>query len=672
MKSKIFKSKPNAVVWHRFCRHSYAVFNSLHKVVNVGVISVVIVANSVDAKAKTVHDSDTQVLRNTTLDDIEVVTENTSSLLNENGQLTSSINVQQIQTTPAHAVNDVLKQLPNIDVRQRGGFGLQTDLSVRGASCDQTTILLNGVDISSPQTGHYSADFPFSVNAISKIELAEGSNGSAGTINVVVSPDTFNHVNLQASTGFAGLIDGNVVANLKSKHTFHKMNASASRCDGSVDNSDFKQVQAFYIGKVDISKLIIEYQGGFSGKSFGANSFYSPAYPNQFDATHKILASARFETKTPVHFNGIVSWHRNYDNFQLIRDSSFGENFHRVDVLNFSPDWSYRWKGGKTNVKFDYRHEDIISSNLGIPMENDSIAVFNHKGKFYDKQKKRDILRATIQHNLLFSKWNLNMALTFAKNFDDDAKVQVLPSVNSQVVINKHWKLYASWNKSLRFPTFTELFYKSPTQEGNKDLQPEKLNTWSINTHYSSTFLEATISGYFTHGKDMIDWVMFNADDVFHSSNYKLNNFGVETDATLYFNHLFDCIPMSLSLGYHFIHQNREDDETIFKSYYALEYLKHKFTTSFNIEIIKNLNATLSYRFQARNGGYIVYVNNVNTKTLHDYDPYGILDFKISYDWKRVGLFGELNNILNTEYFDFGNVPQPGILGKIGIKVKLL
>ncbi|MFC2642007.1 MAG: TonB-dependent receptor domain-containing protein, partial [Propionibacterium acidifaciens] len=40
------------------------------------------------------------------------------------------------------------------------------------------------------------------------------------------------------------------------------------------------------------------------------------------------------------------------------------------------------------------------------------------------------------------------------------------------------WQLFASWNKSLRLPTFTDLYYKSPTQEGNLGLQAEEINAY--------------------------------------------------------------------------------------------------------------------------------------------------------------------------------------------------
>ena len=673
MKSKKFQNGCKAIRWTRFSRAAYATFNSLHKVINVGVLSLAIIA-SVDAKAKTQHgEKQGEMLQNYTLEDVEVLADSSTTTLNEEGQHIAVISTCDIQSAPERTVNDLLKQLPNIDVRQRGGFGVQTDISIRGASADQTTLLLNGVNISSPQTGHLSADFPVSSDAISKIELTEGGTGAAGTLNISVEPDSVNRLDVQAITGFYGLLEGNVLMNLNAKQTSHKINASASRSDGAVDNGDFKQVRFYYLGRTETNKILCEWQGGYSRQSFGANTFYSAAYPDQWEGTNRILTSARLETKTPVKFNGLFSWVRSYDHFQLVRDTSFGENFHRTDVFNFKPEISHRWVGGKTSLKVDYKYENIYSSNLGIPMENDSVKILGHDGKYYKRHKDRHILAATLQHNLLFRKWNLNFGVSAVKNFDDEDKVRFLPFINTKIEINKHWMLFASWNNALRVPTFTELFYKSPTNEGNTNLKSELTSTVSLSAQYKQEGLLTNVTTFFTRGEKMIDWVMqHDTDKVYKSANYDLNNMGAEIDGTLIFNELCNCIPMRLSLGYHFIHQDRKDDTPVFKSYYALEYLKHKFTARFTIEIIKNLEAQLSYHFQVRNGGYLVYEDHKSTNVVNEYDPYGVMDFKISYTLKKFSVFGELNNVLNTHYYDFGNVEQPGIVGKLGVKYRFL
>ena len=104
---------------------------------------------------------------------------------------------QQIEASPAQSVNDLLKFVAGVDVRQRGGFGIQTDISIDGSTFDQISLLLNGVNITSPHTGHLAADFPVSPNDIERIEILEGaasrvygSSAFGGAINIVTKRPT--------------------------------------------------------------------------------------------------------------------------------------------------------------------------------------------------------------------------------------------------------------------------------------------------------------------------------------------------------------------------------------------------------------------------------------------------------------------------------------------------
>ena len=76
-----------------------------------------------------------------------------------------------IAAAPAQSVNDLLKLAVGVDVRQRGPIGAQTDVSIRGGNYEQIAILLNGVNICDPQTGHNAFDFPVDISEIERIEV---------------------------------------------------------------------------------------------------------------------------------------------------------------------------------------------------------------------------------------------------------------------------------------------------------------------------------------------------------------------------------------------------------------------------------------------------------------------------------------------------------------------
>ena len=69
-------------------------------------------------------------------------------------KIVNVISQREIQNAPVQSIEDLLEYAVNIDLRQRGIDGIQSDVSIRGGSFEQVLILLNGIKINDPQTGH--------------------------------------------------------------------------------------------------------------------------------------------------------------------------------------------------------------------------------------------------------------------------------------------------------------------------------------------------------------------------------------------------------------------------------------------------------------------------------------------------------------------------------------
>ena len=81
-----------------------------------------------------------------------------------------------IKSMPVKSVNELLLYVAGIDVRQRGPWGTQADIGIDGGTFDQTLVLLNGIKITDPQTGHNMMNIPVSPNAIERIEILKGAS----------------------------------------------------------------------------------------------------------------------------------------------------------------------------------------------------------------------------------------------------------------------------------------------------------------------------------------------------------------------------------------------------------------------------------------------------------------------------------------------------------------
>lgn len=699
MKRKHPSSK--AVVFHRFCRKGYAVFASLHREVCIGVLTVGMLASVNLPKVQASQVATTPDLEDEA-DEQELSEVSVAGTLSPLSQLQSArivgvITRQQIESSAAQSINDLLKLAVGVDVRQRGGFGIQSDISIDGGTFDQITLLLNGVCLSSPHTGHLAADFPVSLTDIERIEVLEGAasrvygaSAFGGAINIVTKEGELTHAKSQGlSAELAGHggsygtfgADARVAFRQRPFTTAAKgwagsLSATYQRSDGATTNSAFARGNAYLRGIYDADDYRIDWQAGYSQKSYGANTFYSAAYPTQYERNRRFLVSAGAETKGRLRVRPEVFWNRLYDNFELIHDTPTGENFHRTDVHGARITASLAWSAGRTAIGAEVREEEILSTSLGRPYPDDTAPLpyprvwpRQDDGLRYSRSDCRTNLSINAEHTLLLPHFTASIGLLANHNSRFDSRMRLYPGIDLAYTPNASWRLFASYNKGFRLPTFTDLYYKSPTHEGNQGMKAEESHSFQLGAQLKvqgSTATAAILAKAFYHrGNDLIDWVMYTADDVFHSANFDLNNLGAQAQATL---QMAGC---ELQAGYTFIHQDRRDDVAIFKSNYAMEYLRHKVVATLTHPIVANLSAAWSFRWQDRMGSYLLYEDAKSTGRLVSYSPYATLDLKLRWTAPHYELWAEATNLTDHRYYDLGNIPQPGIVILGGIRVNL-
>ena len=667
-------------VFRRFCRKGYAIFTSLHREVRIGVLSVGILASVNIPKVQAVQVSTTPDEETETDEKelTEVAVTGTMSPLTalQSARIVGVITRQQIEAAAAQSVNDLLKLAAGVDVRQRGGFGIQTDISINGSTFDQITILLNGINLSSPHTGHLAADFPVSISDIERIEILEGAasrvygaSAFGGAINIVTRKDYTPHIEAGVQGGMYKTFGGDVRGTFK----VGSLSAAYLRSDGATTNSDFQRGQAYLNGGYDAETFRIDLQAGYSQKAYGANTFYSAAYPNQFERNRRIITSLSAETKGRVRVRPEIYWNRAYDNFELIRNETKGENFHRTDVHGARVTAGVRWCAGQTTLGADVREEGIYSTALGKPLQHKSDHKVPGEDLYYTHHDSRTNISFNAEHTLVLPRFTASAGVLANYNTRFDTGLSFYPGIDIAYTPESHWRLFASYNKGFRLPTFTDLYYKSPTHEGNQGMKAEESHCVQIGATYRHSVVDATVKAFYHRGTDLIDWVMYSADDVFHSANFDLDNMGLSAQAALRFTELFHnekAYLQRLTVGYTYMHQHRRDEQYIYKSNYAMEYLRHKLVATLDHRIVARLTASWSVRWQDRMGSYILYEDARSTGQLVDYKPYATLDLKLRWTAPHYEVWVEGTNLTNHTYYDLGNIPQPGIVVLAGARVK--
>lgn len=585
---------------------------------------------------------------------------------------------QQIAATAAQSVNDLLKLVAGVDVRQRGAYGVQTDIGVNGGTSDQLTVLLNGVNISNSHTGHLTMDLPVSVDDIERIEVLEGgasrvygSSAFSGAINIVTRHSQDDNLGVSISGGSFGTAAAGAHLNLGNRQVFNRFSGGYARSDGGSDNSDFNKGNFFMNGGYNSSDVDIKWQAGVSTMNYGANTFYSAAYNNQYEDNRRYMAAISAETKGRVHLMPSLYWNRSLDHYLLFRDNpSAYENFHQLNVYGANLNAYVDWSLGKTAFGAEVRSEGILSNNLGKPMEESEYVKVPGHPSHYTNSDNRTNISYFLEHDLLWDNVTVSLGLLANMNSALDYRFRLYPGVDISWRPVGGWKLYASFNQALRMPTFTDLYYKSPTINGNVGLKPEKSTDYTVGAQYSSPAFQAKVKAFYRRGTDMIDWVKFNAEDSYHSANFNLNNYGVELSSTVNFQEMWgaDSFLKQLNVSYAYIYQSRRDDKTIYRSNYALDYLKNKLVVSLHHRVAGKLEAQWDVRVQHRNGAFELYTEGKPSGTLTPYGTVGLLDLKLQWVEKTYSLYVQGNNLTNHKYYDLGNVQQPGFWFMAGVK----
>ena len=102
------------------------------------------------------------------------------------------ISAEEIENAPVQTIEDLLEYAINVDVRQRGGQGVQSDISMRGGTFEQVLVMLNGVKLNDPQTGHHTMNLPVSMEQVERNEVITGGASRifgnyayTGAINII-------------------------------------------------------------------------------------------------------------------------------------------------------------------------------------------------------------------------------------------------------------------------------------------------------------------------------------------------------------------------------------------------------------------------------------------------------------------------------------------------------
>ncbi|MCB9207038.1 MAG: TonB-dependent receptor [Ignavibacteriales bacterium] len=576
------------------------------------------------------------------LDSVVVSTNRVPLNFSEFGRTINLLSQRDIELLPSTNVYDLLDQISGVDIKQRGPEGVQADVSIRGGNFEQTLILIDGVKLIDPQTGHHNMNLPVALSQIERVEILKGqgtksygANAFSGAINLITKKSGNDKIGFELSGGENNFYTLGLNSSLNIGNTFHNFSFSKSKSDGYRLNTGFENYLLSVDNSFKFSNIVLNTIYGFSDKDFGANSFYSIRFPNQAEKTKTHFASVTSD----INFNSFIvkpkiRWRTNSDEFVLNKfNPSFYKNNHETTVYGGELEISTNLIGGTTSFGTDYDFDKIQSSNLGNHKRT-KLSFFIEQNSNLTNNFKIGI--GGFLYKYTNTNWNFWPGIDIAYNLIDKIKI------------------FANYGKAFRIPSYTELYYSDPANLGNENLLPEESSNYELGINYFSKSLLLHFSYFRKEGKNLIDYVYDNSDSIWKAQNFtKINTNGLEVSIDFLMGDFLGFLEKT-KIDYTYLKSDKIDLGELSK--YTLDFLNHDLTISILHKLPFEVEQSWSLNYEDR-----IILDNHFT-----------IDTKITKKINNILFFVNVSNVLNKSYQEIPGIPLPGrwIIG--GIKFNIL
>ena len=555
--------------------------------------------------------------------------------------LTRSIQIlgrEEITSLPVRTVSGLLEWATGVEVISRSPA--QSDLSIRGAGFEQVVVLVNGVRMSDPQTGHFDLDLTVPLDQIERVEILRGpasalygADAVGGVVNVVTRKggSPWQGRVEGGSWGSARLSGGGSVMG-EDGFSFQG-GGELSRSDGHRQGTDFETILLHLGLNHSLSGGSLSGEIGLSRRDFGARDFYAP-FPS-FEKTRSYTSSLRW-TSSPDGRAGLAvgaSFRRHEDEFVLLRD-----------------DPGY------------YRNRHISSQGGGellsrvTPWSGLDLALGGEL--FGDILQSRSLGNRTEGRGAVFAEALVGrggpgvVSLGLREDWHEGFGSFLSPSVSASYRVGEVLLLRTALGKSFRAPTFTERYYRDPVNQGREDLAPERAWSGEVGADvFREEDLRFSLTVFTRRAENLIDWARELAsgeEEPWETRNVEEATVrGLESEL---------AAPGPLGTAWTFggtLLSVDSKESQGFRSKYALRPLLERFTGRVRKSFGDDLTLAIHAQRSRRAGE----------------DPYHRIDLRTGLRVGSTWLYLDATNLTDQSYPDITGAPAPGRALFVGVEL---
>jgi len=535
----------------------------------------------------------------------------------------------EIDKLPVQSIPGVLRWVGGVDLRARGMPGVQSDFGLRGSSFEQVLVLVDGIRMNDPQTGHHNSDLPLTLQDIERIEVLYGpasslygTNGFGGVIHIVPRPIDQTKGSIEIQGGSFGTTSLRGSFQFKEGIYGGRLSVERSESKGYREDTDYAITAVHHRSEFLWKKKALVWQTGWIDKAFGANGFYAN-YPS-WEHTKAFLNAVRlgWQIRPTLSFEAklFTKWH---EDFYILdyRKPEWYQNTHRTATSGFEFYLNKRFSFG-TEIVLGMASEQmrLQSSLLGRHFQSRNAIFVEGFQPIGTKNGIHTGVRIEAQ-----SSWGTVVSPSFYWTYQLSQPLQ--------------WRM--GFGKAFRAPSFTELYYRSPANQGNPSLKPEKGSCIETGLQYTpggSRAFSTECTFFYRDEKDRIDWIAWEKGAPWQATNIgKAKVYGMTARAESQFLSTW-AFHFSYTWLFH------KEPERPYFSKYGIHTLKHHLV----LTLYKNWpwNIEQGIFFSLRKRSFF--------KTI----PLLDLRFSKRFRWVQLGL--DFSNVLDQSYEDIPGVPMPG------------
>ncbi len=593
----------------------------------------------------------------------------------ETGKTVVVLTAKDIEQYAVNTVEDLLQDIAGVNMNSRGGFGVQSDIGLRGSTFSQVLVLVDNQRLNDGLTGHFNNNIPIALSEIARIEIIKGPSG----------------------VSFGSDAVGGVI-HIKTK-TYTAVPKYQFNFGGKLAVGQDKFFNS------DMGVFLNAKKWGFSGgvkslrsdgeqrlnPNFGKNSVADSTYRSYYDIKNYTLSGIYFKNAWKVYLRGAMDV-RDFDAKYFYTASSFDESVEQIKAYWIQSALTNEDAKQRTEFNIGYKHNQDTFAFLPTSVNGHTTTRLNatltqnrgvskHKiayGVQYDRTTIESSDRGN--HNNFsiagFAQSRLHMGDRFKLMLgvraeqDDYYGFHFVPQITGTYVLPK-LVLRSSIGQSVRNPDYTERFVSynieklSPNRNaGNPDVQPEKSFSADLNANWSpSKNLRISQSVFYRTSDNLIDYIVTNSSQISNLTNLvpdttyfytrniaNSNNIGYELSARYTVNNT-DTTYLKFFVDYTYLQTTHEGPvESKYIANHPIHIASPRVLFRYN-----RIRASLSSNLITRNPEKIEGING-EVK-----NQYALMNMRISYKPKFVParIFIEGRNILDTQYQEILGAQMP-------------